>query len=201
MSRGLQCNIDRQQGVTVLQPIGRLDSGQIGRFEELVTEQIRGGSHRLVFDFSELTFLSSSGLRILIVAARQIKKREGALVLAGVMPHILDVMKTAAFDRLLIIKDTREEAVEIAREKVEGDEQPAPAQVRRPEAVRPPPRRQQNQEDVEAASQRRAAKAASWQPKPRQKPKRGRRGPWALIGRGLAALWALITRPTSRQRL
>ena len=43
MTRQLDCAIERDNGVTVIKPSGRLDSGQIGRFEQLMMGRINNG--------------------------------------------------------------------------------------------------------------------------------------------------------------
>ena len=117
--RRLECGMEKKGSVVVVRPMGRLDSGQGDRFEKILADEVRKGNHRLVLDMSELTFIASSALRIMLVTARAIKSREGVFVVAGPLPHILDVLRTAGFDRLLKVMDTAEAAIETARDPEE----------------------------------------------------------------------------------
>ena len=114
MNKQLDYHIDRRDGVMLIQPGGLLDSSQIARFEEVVMGQVQTGRHDVILDFEQLTFLSSSALRILLGAGRDAKKRNNAFLLCALKPHISDLMKTAGFDRLLTLHDTREHAMQNA---------------------------------------------------------------------------------------
>ena len=133
MSKQLEYHVDRRGGVMLIQPVGRLDSSQIARFEEVVMGQVQTGRHDVVLDFEQLTFLSSSALRILLGAARQAKNRNNAFLLCALKPHITDLMKTAGFDRLLRIHDTRKQAMQSAAEaRAQTPRPPNPPRRRRP---------------------------------------------------------------------
>ena len=116
MSKQLEYHIDRRDGVMLIQPVGRLDSSQIARFEEVVMGQVQTGRHDVILDFEQLTFLSSSALRILLGTGREARKKKNAFLLCALRPHITDLMKTAGFDRLLQIRATTEEAIRWAAE-------------------------------------------------------------------------------------
>ena len=103
---------ERDEGVLVLTPVGRLDSGNVNTFEASVMQRIGDGERRLVVDFSRLEFVSSSGLRVLLLAAKALKAGEGTLVLCGMKPHIEDVFRITGFDRLIPVKPSRAAALE-----------------------------------------------------------------------------------------
>jgi anti-anti-sigma factor len=103
---------ERDEGVLVLLPVGRLDSGNVNAFEARVMQRIADGQRRLVVDFSRLEFVSSSGLRVLLLAAKALKAGKGTLVLCGMKPHIEDVFRITGFDRLIPVKPSRATALE-----------------------------------------------------------------------------------------
>ena len=76
----------------------------------------------MVLHFGTLMFISSSALRILLLAARKIKQKHGTFLLCGLAPHLMDVMKTAGFERLLQIRSRREEALEEATARAAATE-------------------------------------------------------------------------------
>ncbi len=127
MSKQLEYHVDRRDGVMLIQPIGRLDSSQIARFQEVVMGQVQTGRHDVILDFEQLTFLSSSALRILLGAGREAKKKKNAFLLCGLRPHITDLMKTAGFDRLLQIRATTAEAIRYVAETRGTNASVAPA--------------------------------------------------------------------------
>ncbi len=103
---------ERNDGVLVLSPVGRLDSGNVHAFESSVMQRIGGGERRLIFDFGRLEFISSSGLRVLLLATKALKAGAGTLVVCSMKPHIEDVFRISGFDRLISVEASREAALE-----------------------------------------------------------------------------------------
>ena len=103
---------ERNDGVLVLLPVGRLDSGNVNAFETNVMQRIGGGERRLIIDFSRLEFISSSGLRVLLLAAKALKTGAGTMVLCSMKPHVEDVFRISGFDRFIPVKSSRAAALE-----------------------------------------------------------------------------------------
>ena len=64
---------ERNDEVLVLSPVGRLDSGNVCSFESVVMDHVSSGERRVVVDFSRLDFISSAGMRVLLIAAKALK--------------------------------------------------------------------------------------------------------------------------------
>ena len=104
----------RAAGALVLLPTGRLDSGNALSFESIVMTHVSNGEKSLIIDFSRLEFISSSGIRVLLIAAKALKAAEGILVLCSMKRHIEEVFRISGFDRIIPIKDSREAALVVA---------------------------------------------------------------------------------------
>ncbi len=102
---------ERDDGALVLLPVGRLDSANARSFESIVMERIEGGEQRLLVDFSRLDFISSSGMRVLLMAAKRLQASEGKLVLCAMAEHIHEVFRISGFDQIIPIRVTRESAL------------------------------------------------------------------------------------------
>jgi anti-anti-sigma factor len=77
--------------VMLLGPQGRLDGNTSVDFEQLVMARIAAGSKRLVIDFSDLDYVSSAGLRVLLMTAKRLKADSGKLALCGLKEPIREV--------------------------------------------------------------------------------------------------------------
>jgi len=93
---------------------GRLDSVNAGAVELAITEQIKQGANRLVLDFSEVPYVSSAGLRVVLVAAKRLKEVGGKLVLAGLTPSVREVFSISGFLQILTVREDRAEALALA---------------------------------------------------------------------------------------
>ena len=102
---------ERHGEVLVLAPVGRLDSDSAPAFESLVMDRIRMREFRLVVDFSRLEFISSSGLRVLPLAAKALKAANGTLVLCSMKEHIASVFEVSGFSQVISVRRSREAAV------------------------------------------------------------------------------------------
>lgn len=64
--------------------------------------------NRLVCDFSETDYVSSAGLRIMLLFTKRMKNSGGECILCGMKKPVLDVFKLAGFDAILDIRDSIE---------------------------------------------------------------------------------------------
>ena len=111
MTSQFECKVERNGGVAIVKPCGQLDSGETDRFEAVLLETLEKDKPRIVIDLEGLMFVSSSGLRVLLLAAKQTQEKKGTLLLCSLRPQIQSLLKTAGFNRLLKIRVSRQEAV------------------------------------------------------------------------------------------
>ncbi len=68
-------------------------------------------SNKVILDMTKVEFVSSAGLRVLLMVYRQLKTRDGKVVLVGVSDDIKDVMHMTGFITFFEIVPTLEEAL------------------------------------------------------------------------------------------
>ncbi len=90
---------------------GRLDGATSPKADEFIKKRLEGDTNRLLFDFEGLEYLSSAGLRAILSATKEIKSREGKVVLAGLNPYVYEIFEISGFTSLIPIKETVEEAI------------------------------------------------------------------------------------------
>ena len=98
--------------VCVVGITGRLDSGTSDSLAQRLHHLIDGGERRLVIDAEKLDYISSTGLRVLLVAAKRLKAVDGKIVLSSLKPHILEVFEIAGFTSIFPIYGTTDQAME-----------------------------------------------------------------------------------------
>ncbi len=97
--------------VTILQLSGRLDSNTSPTLEKHLQESIETGEHQILIDFEKLNFISSSGLRVLLSAGKQLKGGSRKLVLCSLQDQVREVFDVAGFTMLFAIHPSHEEAL------------------------------------------------------------------------------------------
>lgn len=100
-----------EDNIMVLKLKGRLDTNASMDFEQQVEEAIKFSQKNMVLDFSELEYICSSGLRVIIQAAKKLKSLKGDLVLCCMEDYIKEVFEISGFDSFLRILPSKEEAV------------------------------------------------------------------------------------------
>ena len=81
-----------------------------GRLDTTTSPQLEGelrtavdGIKELVFDLSNLDYVSSAGLRVLL-AAQKVMNRQGSMVIRSVKPEIMEIFDVTGFTDLLDIE-------------------------------------------------------------------------------------------------
>lgn len=97
--------------IAVVRPQGRLDSATSPAFEVTVLERIDGGSRRLVLDLSDVGYISSAGLRVILAAGKKLRATQGKLVLCGLREEVRGVFEMSGFLELFPVTQTVEEAI------------------------------------------------------------------------------------------
>jgi anti-anti-sigma factor len=100
-----------QDGATVVAVSGRLDGTGAPGLEAHCLTLIKDGTTRLALDLAAVDYISSAGLRSLLVIAKSVKAAHGALALCCLAPMVREVMAISCFDRILMIVDDRTAAL------------------------------------------------------------------------------------------
>ena len=100
-----------QGEVRVVEPKGRVDSATSERFGQYFLDLLQSDIKHIVVDFSGIVYLSSAGLRSLLLVSRQAKEGNVRFVLCGLGADIKRVFEISRFDQLFTIYATREDGV------------------------------------------------------------------------------------------
>ena len=110
----LAVEIEETAGCRVVSVTGRVDHTNWTEFLETLGRHARekGGPGGMVVDLGGLEFITSAGLRALLVAHRSVAAAGGRLVVTGLHGVVKEVFRISKFDSLLAVAETRAEAVE-----------------------------------------------------------------------------------------
>ncbi len=94
--------------IAIYRPIQRIDASNASAAEQDVQNFFEQGTQSMLIDLSDVTYLSSAGLRVLLIAAKTAKARGGQIALASVKPTVKDIITMSGFDKLMAICVDRE---------------------------------------------------------------------------------------------
>ncbi len=101
--------------ISVVEVSGDIDSKTAPEFErnaKLATEK----NLKIAIDLTAVDFMSSAGLRVLLMVYRNIKTQNGKVILVGVSEDIQDVMSTTGFINFFTIVEKQDEAIAILKQ-------------------------------------------------------------------------------------
>lgn len=101
----LDISVQSFKRVDLVTVAGRVDSNTAPELEEALEERMSEGRYNLVLDLSEVNYLSSAGLRALVSALRNTKKKGGDVRIAQPSERVAEVMTLAGLDSLFTSYD------------------------------------------------------------------------------------------------
>lgn len=102
-----------QKGVLVVALTGELDLNSADRYREAIDSAImRTGAMYLVFDLSEVTFIDSSGLGMMLGRYKKIEQKGGRSAMCGIGSQLSRMIEVSGLRKLMPVYETREDAIE-----------------------------------------------------------------------------------------
>jgi anti-anti-sigma factor len=95
---------------TVLAPSGRLDHETCAAFEAALTAETRAGGVAIL-DMSDVPYVSSVGLRAIMMGAKESKAAGGKLAVVGLQPVVKEIFEISRFHFVVPIFASLEDAV------------------------------------------------------------------------------------------
>ena len=92
---------------------GRLDATTSKQLETLVIERVQEGTNRLLFDLSELQYISSAGLRVLAMALKQVSNIDGRMAMCGLREPVKMVFDISGFSSHFQIAESPDDALKL----------------------------------------------------------------------------------------
>lgn len=106
-------NIDQTQygEAIVLLPDGRLDQDTATPFQERLIEAVGGGNKAVIVDFSKIPYISSVGLRAIMIAAKQSKADGVSLSVAALTDTVREIFEISRFNFVVTVHESMRDAV------------------------------------------------------------------------------------------
>jgi len=107
----VQIHTAKEGNGTVVQLQGKVDATSAPSVEQALVGVIEQGEKRLVIDCAGLDFISSAGLRSLLLAVKKMKAAGGGIALAALQPNVKEVFDISGFSALFTIHGSKADAL------------------------------------------------------------------------------------------
>ena len=102
---------DRSDGVLTVRVVGRVDGVNAPWFEEAIRDAHDESDRAMLIDCAGLTYISSAGLRVLMMTVKTLRSRDTRFTLYAMSEMIRDVFQISGFDKIITIYPTEAAAL------------------------------------------------------------------------------------------
>ncbi len=107
----MELRTERQNATLVAKVEGRVDGVTAREFENTIKSAISEEDTAVIVDFEGVSYISSAGLRVILLIAKDLRKRDAKFALCSLAEPIQEVFNITGFDKIIRVHGTREEAV------------------------------------------------------------------------------------------
>ncbi len=93
--------------ICIYAPTGRIDASNAGACEKDLLALMESQGPSAIMDLSGLSYISSAGLRVLLVAAKTARAKGGKAVICSAPAAIAEVLKMSGFDKVIPLTPDR----------------------------------------------------------------------------------------------
>ena len=105
-------------GITVVSLDGRLDSSASGQVMDELCGFVNAGSIMLILNLQKLTYISSAGLRSVLVAAKLVKTLNGDMRLCEANGLVSETLTTSGFSNIINLDSDEESSIKMLAGKL-----------------------------------------------------------------------------------
>ena len=102
--------IKNEGDISIISLTGSLDTNTSKEAEDQINKLLEEGSIKLLIDLTDLDYISSSGLRILLSTSKKLKSLRGEMRICGLNETVNEVFEISGFTMIFKIFKTLEEA-------------------------------------------------------------------------------------------
>ena len=108
----MEFTVDEFGDVRAVRIAGNLDTQTSPVAQDQMTQLIDDGATKLLIDFEDLNYISSSGLRMLLVAAQRLEGTSGQLRICNQNSMVREVFDTSGFSEIFSVYSSQAEALD-----------------------------------------------------------------------------------------
>ncbi len=100
------------EGITIAEFEGNLDTNTAPEAEERLGGLLEKGVTKILVDFTTLDYISSAGLRVLLVTTKRLGGTGGSMRICGLNETVDEVFEISGFSTIFSVFKSRDEALE-----------------------------------------------------------------------------------------
>ena len=102
----------KEKGAVIVSVKGRMDTVTAPDFERQLSEWVEGGELNFIIELGGLDYISSAGLRSVLVITKKVKAKGGRLMLSSLQEPVKEVFEISGFSTIIPIRDSTNDALQ-----------------------------------------------------------------------------------------
>ena len=98
-------------GAPVARAVGRVDGGNAKDFQDALETLLKDNTGAFVLDLEDLSYISSAGLRVILLVAKQLQGKSTKFGMCSLSESIVEVFKISGFDKIIPTHANQAEAI------------------------------------------------------------------------------------------
>ena len=103
--------IERQDNTIIAQVSGRVDGTNAAEFQDDLIPVTEGSNQSVILDIGELSYISSAGLRVILLIARTLRSKDATFIVCSPTDSIREIFEISGFSQIIPIHNSQAEAV------------------------------------------------------------------------------------------
>ena len=105
-------HVGQKKDYTVVAVEGRMDAVSAPEFEKFLNGLIDEGALKVIVDFQGLDYISSAGLRSVLITAKKIQSKSGEILIASLHDTVKEIFEISGFSTIIPIHASVDAALE-----------------------------------------------------------------------------------------
>lgn len=107
----MNVDVQREGGNLLARVQGIVDGNNAADFQEVLQGAVQDGDKSLVLDFGKLEYISSAGLRVLLLVAKDLQNKGAAFAVCSVSGQVRELFSISGFDQIIAIHKNQADAL------------------------------------------------------------------------------------------
>ena len=104
--------VGREKNTRIISLEGKMDAISAPEFEDKMGEWIEQGETSFVINLGEVNYMSSAGLRSILIVAKRLKEQDGKLIFVNLREEVQKIFRISGFSSMIPTYESLEAALE-----------------------------------------------------------------------------------------
>ena len=107
----MEVTSERQGTAVIVKTEGRVDGSNASDFQDALEDVIGPDDDSVILNLARLDYISSAGLRIILLSAKNLRQRDVKFAICSLSPSVHELFIISGFDQIIAIHDSSEAAL------------------------------------------------------------------------------------------